>query len=530
MDQSTTYGIVPVVPEVLLWMIRMYEPEVFGALQSIRQVPELLSLLEHYGGLRQRAEEIEMERTFQFEMESGCDGSTDGRVSLDDIQEAINQSSLDAELPTVAGTLRKVVNAAQERRVWFWNQYNMQFRFAEDVDLKRLKGSCLTPHASSMTYQPLTEAAGSTADPLHTAVMHGRMLLLTADTGQHSAFWTTVYGEVVGNWVERDLPSIAAALLARAETSDFFRAINDFIFEMRAVEDLWNVLSPQLRNLLLAQNLADSKVVHLVRSVVRTRRSADSESDTIRLTNLVIEMVRRRAEPPTFVDCLPVSRTSQSSPLIDRIRDRANEEARYVALTSDLPAELKAMTSERYCLAVRMDSTNTEMIADIEQPAETGIDTFVAEQSDGTGQAMVAVSHAFWCRKDQFLELMWRFRSSIPVLYVGDEDVVLVEYPCSYFPMHAKLRDGVRGRDVYRRTSEIDGGFYYCAPFSSASAHVPILIGSIVDWSSQQPTFRLSDDFRVLRRTALLASRDESPSCQILEAFRELQRCDVRLK
>jgi hypothetical protein len=521
MDQGIAYGIVPTAPEVLLWMIQKCEPEVFAELQSGGRVSEFITVLEHYRSIRDEAKDVEMERLLQFEAETNCDGNNWGHVSLDDVAEALSRSALHQDHPEIASFLKRVLSAARERSEWFWRCFHELQRADAELPQEARK-PCTSIVVDAVTSTPSVQYDSHENGPLQAAVAHARNLMLLADTGQCVDFWMTVYAEVVGRWVEHDLPSAVAAVLQRAEASQFFDSIGQFIEEMREVERLWDMLSPQLRGLLLSQ-AGSSEALSLVRHVVQVGFSREDRKPVNRLAALVVEMLFRRATSFEPSDSLPVLQTTQNSPLGQRIREEAScETVAYLVSTADLPDEVRARTTERYALVVKVDSSQERDFPGQISWVRDGFDAFTAEQSGGGAVRMLAFSSYFWCREDDLLAILERFRLAIPVLYVGEKATCFVQYPCSYFPIHSRIHDRKLTRDFFKRMPKAIGGGFYSSTWSVLHVIVPLIVDSFMDWTHQQPGSNLSDAYKELRRIRVALETDRLQSSPVTAAFAEL--------
>ncbi|WP_250522742.1 MULTISPECIES: hypothetical protein [unclassified Caballeronia] len=446
MDSTLQFGIVPTVPEVVVWMISKQQPEMYESLCADGQLPQFITLLTLYRDVRAEASRIQREQHWDAEAEMCCELEDWGHVELEHISEAIRVVQHD-DHPKAAAFFARVVKAALKRRE--------ASRRARD---ELMRAGALASEAAQAPKQ--TVIAGGThvseamrmapvpvddADLLRLAQHHAEHILIAGDNGRHSDYWSCAYAEAIVAWIEDDIPDVAAELVRQSKADALLVSIKQFIESMRQVEHLWDVLSAPLRELLAKADGSDADVSRIVEHVVRGELPEESEAGIGRCTAFVVEMlVRRYAGSDQVAKSLKVFET-ESMWREAAIWDYRNSEDFgsncCIVETSNLPADIRGETSERFCLLVDMRSVPLVNAEEFARTGEEGVDVHIVTRSGGSGATMIAIHNKLWCQWDVFMEVMPRFRTNIPVVYSMAEKSVLVVHPFCFFAENAKLRN-----------------------------------------------------------------------------------------
>jgi hypothetical protein len=499
MDWTIPYGIVPVAPDVLVWMIGKYEPEVVYKLRDEGKLGEFKSRLRQFARVRAEAAVIQNNEHTEAEAEISCQLQDLGHLEPSHILKALDTGTL-RKVDRIATTLfKRVVSAAYDRQSWMYShRTELEDEAPRGVARKWHKPrDVFLDCDAEQRCQPTHLATDPNDAPaLSFALSHAKELMVAGDIGQRGEYWDKAYSQVVGEWIAHDLPDVSAELLARNQVDRFFQCANAFIVEQRRAEQIWYAMSAQLRFLVLSHvaTIADAK--RIIRSVVRATEQAETDEEMERLTTLVLEMMERRAEPPTLLTECPTWRTHETCPVFQRARSEPDTSFCYLAEVDDLPADLRTQTSESHCLVVRLPNERVIELPALSRAHEGGIQCVCVEQKGQPVTYMMAISDAFWCNEPVFLEVIHRFRAALPVIYLLESgEALFVEYPFGYFGVHANIRE----QDLHL-VHRFDGENLSCRPgmprpTNSPDPIAPLLITTIVDMTSRQRDKSLADEY-----------------------------------
>ncbi|BBU30263.1 hypothetical protein BTHE68_39970 [Burkholderia sp. THE68] len=465
MDASLQFGIVPAVPEVLIWMLEKQQPEMLDNLRTEARLSRFEKLLTLYHDVRIRAGLIQREQHWEAEAEMCCELEDWGHVELEHIAEAI-QSTLQVGDPDTAAFFAQVVDSARHRRETS-RQAEAELAGADAPENGIAKPSELVPWMVGDTVQVGMNTdsanAGDETDPVNLAEHYAKQLLVAGDNGRYPDYWTCAYAEAVVAWVEEDMPGVAAELVGQGRASDLLDSVGHFLESMRQVEHLWDVLSAPLRRHLSETRGSEADVSQMVEHVVRAESTGQSEADVIRRTALVVEMLSRRsAGASTSRSRLSVFETETMSRSDDSLGWMANGSTCRIVKTSSLPANIRAATNEAYCLLVDMESQSHLDAAELASTREGGgVDVHIVERSDGSRTSVIAINKKFWCEWNIFMEVMPRFRTNIPILYLMKSKSVLVVRPFCFFAENARVRNkDLRLIETYLLKHDAVGDYY----------------------------------------------------------------------
>jgi hypothetical protein len=506
MDWTIPYGIVPVAPDVLVWMIGKYEPDVVYKLRDEGKLGEFKSRLRQFARVRAEAAVIQNNEHTEAEAEISCQLQDLGHLEPSHILKALDTGALRKVDRVVTNLFKRVVSAAHDR------QTSMHLRRIELED-EATRGVVRKWHRPRDVFldcdaEQRCQATHLAADPneapaLNSALSHAKELMVAGDIGQHGEYWEKAYSQVVGEWIAHDLPEVSAELLARNQVENFFKGANAFIVEQRKAEKIWYAMSAQLRFLMLSHvaTIADAK--RIIRSVVRATEQAETDEELERFTTLVLEMLERRAEPPTLLTECPTWHTRQTCAVFQRARSEAESLLCYLAEVTDLPANLRNQTTESHCLIVHLPDSQLIDRSALSRAHEGGIQCVCVEKKGQPVTYRMAISDAFWCNEPVFLEVIHRFRAALPVIYLFESgEALFVEYPLGYFGVHANIRE----QDLHLVHS-YDGMTLSSRPgmprpTSSLDPLSPLLVDTIVDVTPRQRDTTLADEYERRRQEA----------------------------
>jgi hypothetical protein len=499
MDWSIPYGIVPAAPDVLVWMIGKYEPEVVSKLRDEGKLGEFKSRLRQFARVRVEAAVIQADEHSEAEAEICCQLEDLGHLEPSHLLKALDTGTLRKVDPIATNLFKRVVSAALARQTWMYSRrveledgahhgVVRKWHKPRDVFL-----GCDAEQRCQATHRATDP---NDAPALSSALLHAKELMVSGDIGQRGEYWEKTYSQVVGEWIAHDLPEVTAELIAGNQVDNFFNGASAFIVEQRRVEQIWYAMSSQLRSLMLSHVVTIADAKRIIRSVVRATEQAETDEELERLTTLVLEMVERRASPPTLLTECPAWQTRETCPVFQRARSETEKFRCYLAEVVDLPIDLRSRTAESHCLVVRLPNEHLIDPPALYRAHEDGIQCVDVELKEQFSAYMMAISDSFWCGMNAFLEVVHRFRAALPVAYLfASGETLLVEYPFGYFGEHANIRQ----QDL-RLVHGFDGETLSSSPgmprpTNSPDPIAPLLITTVVDVTSRKRETTLSDEY-----------------------------------
>lgn len=427
MEQSAAPGQLIFVPTVIVWAVDRLNPALLAALRGTDRFGDLLRCLELYGTLRPEAESRRVQDYLDGCAEVCLDYPDDGWLMAEDMLDEVTDGSrhipFTAERVTFERVLRQVIRRYPERTA--------SSKGAAD-QLPAVVHSYHIESELDELMQPLK--AKQLAPYLLTALRHARKELITCDDGTDHEFWNQTYPKVVGDWLEIDLPDIAASIQSAGAVSEYVHDFWSFLRLMREVERVWTGVSHPVRALLV--RCADKqKALEIVRAIVCAHDTG--EPDIPYFASLVWNMIRRR-ETCNRQRATKAALYAGTNEYIDRIRATPDSyESCFVTDTHILPADISATIEEKTALVVRLPEP---WLRDVDQlTQDIGPRLFIAEyENPNKRRGALAMSIAFWCKYNQLWPVLLAFRRAIPVVYVFNEVCVVCQYPFHHF---SDLRD-----------------------------------------------------------------------------------------
>jgi hypothetical protein len=485
MDCHSRGGGALLVPEVFIWTVEQFNPELITTLREAELLAAFERRLEQYHELRLIAEPLRLDAHYEAECEICRELQDLGYLELHDMERALSEGDWHPDDVTARGCFRRVIRAAQKssdvRKVI--DRQLAGFREADNIAYRR--------HESAANRDADGQADGLDAivpaAPLASALVHVRRQLLASDDGTPRDLWQQVYTSVLGGWLEDDLPELAAGVLGAGQVVEFYEEAARYLGSMREVERIWNSLSPHVRSLLRCQTTVES-AVSIIESVVRADGTPEDEISA--RTSRIWEMVKRRGlrhrrhRTQHYNKALVSHGTSA---VIERIRSDAHtRKTCFVVGRQDVPAPLRSMTNERQCLAIRLPEQRLQVVDDL--VSSDGVTCFFSEnrEAEHVVRLELQVNPAFWCKYDQLWSFLFRFRRTIPVLYVFDTQCILVIYPFSHFSNLKEIAN-VRHKNRYsvsiREGPWIFGAENYTSKLPDGTQLKPVMVQQVVDIS-----------------------------------------------
>jgi hypothetical protein len=409
------------VAEVVIWAIDRLNPSLVTALRDAGQFDNFCRCLTLYGALRPSAETIRYQAYIDACAEDSMAWPDDGHVTAQDMLCALEHSSTCLEKTPQRALFERAIQAVSRRPQRTLSRESVRERLPAIVHSYAIENELIT-------HMPDYDVA-QTPSYMVKAMLHARDELISFDDGVHSEFWEKTYPGIVGDWLEMDIPEVAASILSAGEVSDYFADVWGFLTEMRAVERIWAGVSYPVRALLL-RCPNEHEAIEIVRKIVRAGDTDDA--DVSRRSSLVWSMIRRR-EANEICRTTKVAQCIKTNEYIDHIRATpAAAETCFVIDTDALPVEAAALIAEKTTLVVRLPESwldNRDMLGQ-----DSDLRPFFSEHGKPSiVRCELAMGPAFWCQHKQLWPVLFAFRRSIPVVYVFEDSLVVCQYAFSHF-------------------------------------------------------------------------------------------------
>ncbi|MFL9913963.1 hypothetical protein PQR75_00850 [Paraburkholderia fungorum] len=500
MEQSAAPGQLIFVPTVIVWAVDQLNPALLAALRATDRFGDFLRCLELYGTLRPEAERRRVQDYLDGCAEVCLDYPDDGWLMAEDMLDGVTDGSrhipFTTERVTFERVLRQVIRRYPERTGSSKGAADQLPAVVHSYHIERELDELMQPLESKQL-----------APHLLTALRHARKELLTCDDGTYREFWDDTYPKVVGDWLEIDLPDIAASIQRGGALSEYVHGFWSFVNLMIKVERVWAGVSHPVRALLV-RCADEQKALDIVRAIVCAHDT--DEPDIPYFASLVWNMIRRR-ETCNRNRATRATLYAGTNEYIERIRATQDSyESCFVADTQTLPADMSATIEETTALVVRLPES---WLDDTDRLAQgTGLQPFFSEfENSDKCRCELAMSLAFWCEYDHLWPVMFAFRRAIPVVYVFNEVCVVCQYRFHHFSDLRAIADLSRKRYL-TNTVAADGT---CSDRSAnGTIHVrPSILKSVVDEGSyrdvgaiaqtylaEHPEAALSEEERLFRR------------------------------
>ncbi|SFU25534.1 hypothetical protein SAMN05192563_10386 [Paraburkholderia aspalathi] len=214
MEQSAASSQFIFVAEVVIWAIARLNPSLATALRDAGQFGDFRRCLALYGTLRPSAEELRYQAYLDACAEDSMAWPDDGHVTAEDMLCALEHGSICvAETPQRA-LFERVIRAIPRRPQRTLSRESVRERLPAVVHSYAIESE-LEAH------MPDYDVA-QTPSYMVKAMLHARRELILFDDGAHPEFWEQTYPSIVGDWLEMDIPEVAASILSAGEVSDYF--------------------------------------------------------------------------------------------------------------------------------------------------------------------------------------------------------------------------------------------------------------------------------------------------------------------
>ncbi|NIE66850.1 hypothetical protein [Burkholderia sp. Ax-1719] len=517
MDRSARLGSLIFVPEIVTWALEKSEPAVIQALADVGQLTNFADLLRHYAKLRPIAECLRISEHLRGCMEAGVDYDDNGCLTPMDMLFAVRSGEWKCSERVAYGAitraLRFVVGHEEDTLpasspAWHFDLTRSQT--ASDAKTKSVDEAYAADELDS-ALQP----------PLDMAITHARRELLACDTGDDPSFWRKVYTSVLGDWLQTDMPEVAAEILEKGLTAEYFSSAWVYVSQMQKVERFWSGLGSPIRELLLTEN-DEACGVALIAEVVRADGSSVDENEVIAWSKRVWRMMQRRSSCNSERGSDPI-RSIESNAFLDFVRECANAiDTCYFADIEMLPASFRECTDETRVLVVRLPEPWSA--APDELASQPGLDSFFWRTDRGNEYFALAISRAFWCDYEKLLTHLPSFRRSIPVLYVFEGRCALARYRFQHFSdLRALVDTPYHWRSLLHISDEDWGqdknGSAWISVLPDGSRIKPSLLSNVVDMTGGATCRKLSETYLREKPDAVL-SREQRIIDEALDRMR----------
>ncbi|MFL9908923.1 hypothetical protein [Paraburkholderia sp. RL17-337-BIB-A] len=438
MDSAAGFGGVRLIPEVFIWTLEQINPSLIQQLRGLDLLDRFRLRLAQYQELRALAGPLRFENHLRAEAEICTDLQDVGYLGLHDIQYALDYGDWRPADRSARLCFKRVLRASSATP---YPQYEMVGDLGEPLPFGT-KGSfpACEQFATVMEDTSATLYA-QMAEPVETALKHIRRELVANDDGRKNRHWAHVYTSVLGAWLQEDLPELAAEVLAAGQAEAFFTELARFRHSVEQVEHIWNAMGKTVRALVLR---ADEPTASLV--IAEFVRADDTAEDELPAwTSLLRNMLKRRGSAEASAErnrMTEIVATRQTSDAAEQIRHAPNAlHTCYLISCADLPESLRGTVSERQCLAVRLPEERLQIAQTLGQAP--GLECFFSEET-GPGKVcktQLSVSRVFWCEYNALWPALFRFRRAIPVLFIFDQQCILVQYPFEHFSDLRQITD-----------------------------------------------------------------------------------------
>ncbi|MGU7778577.1 hypothetical protein [Burkholderia sp. PU8-34] len=424
---SSSEGIVSVVPEVIVWMMKNTSPELIREIEGSDLRESLASLLDEYAALRMRAQQILLPAAHST-CESDSEAQRLVRITYDDLLNALSTSAVSPEfrhaftsiLPDVEEKL-EMVDAIP------WGDEEIEDSPAWDVETPPL----FDHYSRHGEAEQLRDPFANSTEPLELARIWLRSTLDAMDDGYHHLFWSTVYTSVLGEWFQTTSPSLAKSVEAAALVHAFYDAATSYVKTMRDIERRWHRLSEPLRELVSRRTADVDEAIEIIASMLDIH--AHQETERIAIARQVYDMFCRRLNPKRMSQSCTLFRATASNALLDGIRqDSASWETGYVVDAAALPQPFAERVTARDCIVVCLPEARLRLLDELARGE--GLTGVFSKMGNGSQRRFnLTVNHAFWSPREQLWPVMFRFRNEVPVLYLFADVCVLARYRFNHF-------------------------------------------------------------------------------------------------
>ncbi|MGF6507845.1 hypothetical protein [Paraburkholderia sp. 32] len=446
-------------PEVTLWALEKMEPRRMNALRDKGDIAALMRLLQHCFALFSAAETW-LARTLSEDGYQAGFETYDRCISIDDLLYVVESddewSYVDNFIrDTFTLVLRSLVQEVQTSSI------TTCLPAADTVPAKEV--SVGTARSLSSVETVVAMAPGPN-DALASALAHARCELLASDDGYECDFWSKVYISILGTWLEEDVPSVADELLARGQSVAYFEGVAEHLSMMKIVEDVWNGLGLPVRELLLRE-ASFSRALEIIVATVKVHRREISEEDAEQIAEHVWRMVQRRA---VYRDdaTAKVFHSDASNDLIQDVRaNLASHLTCHVVDRAMLPMCYREQIDETKALVVRLSELWLDVVGVLGKPS--GIKRFFLHAGSDKCTTVLCLNLSFWVESESLWTQLFRFRRSIPVLYVFESRCTLVRYRFKHF---SDLRAADKLHPRYWASLDISSEDWFEWPVGSAKS------------------------------------------------------------
>ncbi|MEX3945564.1 hypothetical protein AB4Y44_39770 [Paraburkholderia sp. BR10937] len=481
MDESARAGTPIIVAELVVWALTKSVPSVMGPLVESGQLESLTRLLRDYAALRPIAESHRFSSYLRGCAEAGVDYDDDGYLTPEDMRRALKSHAWgysDPEARTAIGrALHFVLVDSKDAEASGRPHPGANCTAPENTH--RIHVECSSDARAADELDPVLQPA------LATAVAHTRRELLACDNSGAPDFWGKIYTSVLGDWLETDVPEVAAEVLANGLTSEYFKSVWHYVKQMCWVERLWAGLGHHIRDLLLRET-DEVLALQLIGAVVSAGELQIDEHRVGAWSRRVWQMLQRRDScAKESADGLIVS--AESNTFLESVRSSTNGyDTCYLVDAKTLPARFCGLTDERQVLVVRLPEDWLLALGEIE--SQPGLSCFWWERGKDCRLAL-SINRAFWCDYDELWSKLFKFRRSIPVLYVFETCCIFARYRFQHFsdlravadvPHKRRLTLDISGENWEHYSSSV----YWTAALPDGRRLKPSILGNLVDMTS----------------------------------------------
>ncbi|WP_341318696.1 hypothetical protein WN982_27210 [Paraburkholderia sp. IMGN_8] len=400
-----------------------------------------------------------------------------GYLTLEDVLYAIAEGNWKCNDTAARDSISLVLHTAFER-----HEDDRTDRHAQQT----LSAPCLfdVPRPGNPEFGAPDGLDPDTSPTLKIALRHARQQLLAFDTGYDPEFWCKIYTSVVGDWLEEDLPDVAAEIVATGAVSPYFNHVWSYVKQMKEVERLWVGISYPIRALLRAEQ-NESEALHVIEQFVR--QDGKDGTEVAAWVRRIWDMVKRRdsaQEQPAS----PVTCSDEWNAEVDHIRRAFRGGSTCYVIDADaLPRSLRSLTDENSVLAVRLPERWLRAEHILSAPANLECFYWTNSSTEDTDLTL-SINRSFWCSNEYLWPQLFRFRRSIPVLFVFKGKCVLARYRFNHFSDLRAVSDVSRKHLPTLEISDTEwkhdgaAGFHTSMPTDGTSTK-PAIFTNLVDRS-----------------------------------------------
>lgn len=422
MDRSCAPGKPIVAPDAIAWAIDRLKPSLLKPLRETGQTDNLVELLRHYASLREVAENLRLEAFFSACADCGTPDEDQGYITLEDVLHALSEGDWKCNDAAARDSISLVLHTAFERhkddRTDRHNQQTLSVPFLFDA-----------PHLGNPEFGASDGLDPDTSPTLTIALRHARQQLLASDTGYDPEFWGKIYTSVVGDWLEEDLPEIAAQIAATGQVSPYFNHVWIYVKQMQKVERLWNGVSHPIRALLRTVE-GETEALRVIEQFVR--EDGTNEAEVAAWARRTWDMVKRRNPTQEQPIGLATCRDEWNADVEHIRRAFRGGSTCYLIGADALPQTLRPLTDEKSVLAVRLPERWLRAEHVLAEPADLKRFYWTNGSTEDTDLTL-SINRSFWCSNEYLWPQLFRFRRSVPVLFVFKEKCILAGYRFNHF-------------------------------------------------------------------------------------------------